>query len=165
MIIFSHIFEEHILHLETVLSKLQNANLRLNPAKCRLAVDSTKYLEFIISSKGVETDQDKVQVSKTFPTFATFPGWYSKTFHVLITVLLQQSLDDGATTPAEPRVLHQARPTDLSRVQPLLPVGLSLFCTLYHHSIASSGAELLSKAPSTATSCNGRTLPHIAVSP
>ena len=74
MIIFSHTFEDHMLHIETVLSKLQDANLRLNPAKCRFAVDSTKYLGFIISCKGVQTDEDKVQVIKTFPVPTDVPS-------------------------------------------------------------------------------------------
>jgi hypothetical protein len=61
IIVFSDSFEEHLEHLEIVFKKLQEANLYLNAEKCQLCQDRINYLGHVVSSKGIETNNDKVE--------------------------------------------------------------------------------------------------------
>lgn len=73
LLIFSKTFEDHMLHLESVLQRLDNAKLKLNPLKCTFAVDSLNFIGHTISSEGIKTSPDKVAVIKTYPVPVDIP--------------------------------------------------------------------------------------------
>lgn len=67
ILIFSRNFQEHLSHLDQVLSRLRKANLKLKPSKCSFAVREVKYLGHIISPEGIKADPDKFSAVDTFP--------------------------------------------------------------------------------------------------
>ena len=60
-IVYSKSFDEHLLHLEEIFSRLIKAGLKLNPDKCVFASDEVNYLGFIVSTEGITPDPDKVK--------------------------------------------------------------------------------------------------------
>ena len=56
---------EHDERLENVLSKLDDANLTLNPSKCEYKQPKVKFVGHIIGPKGVSADPDRVEAVKT----------------------------------------------------------------------------------------------------
>lgn len=68
-IIFSKSFEDHLVHLEEVLTRIVNANLKLRPDKCTFAADDVHYLGYVITPYGIKPDPNKVSsiVSLPFP--------------------------------------------------------------------------------------------------
>ncbi len=60
IVVFGHTFDEHLEQLRAVLTRLQKANLKLNPKKCRFFEQSAHFLGQVISGKGVSTDPAKV---------------------------------------------------------------------------------------------------------
>lgn len=67
IIVFSSTLEEHETRLLHVLQQLRENGLKLSPAKCRFFQGSVRYLGHIVSSKGVETDPEKVSALRTWP--------------------------------------------------------------------------------------------------
>jgi len=59
-IIFSKTFEEHLVHTGEVLDRIIKAKLKLRPEKCVFASDKVKYLGYVVTSKGITPDHDKV---------------------------------------------------------------------------------------------------------
>ncbi|KAL5021393.1 hypothetical protein ScPMuIL_000548, partial [Solemya velum] len=87
LIIFSNSYEEHLERLEMVLNRLREYGLKLSPKKCSLFQTKVKYLGFVVSSEGIETDPDKISRIQTWPTptcpedvrrFLGFSGYYRK---------------------------------------------------------------------------------------
>ena len=58
---FAQSFEEHLEQLGKVLSCLQEAGLKLKPAKCVLCRKKVKFLGHTVSAQGVEVDPSKVE--------------------------------------------------------------------------------------------------------
>lgn len=67
ILIYSKILEEHVTYLEQVLDVLRRNKLYLKASKCSFAQDSLEYLGHIISSKGVATDQAKIEAMLHWP--------------------------------------------------------------------------------------------------
>ena len=67
VIIFSRIFEEHLLRLEEVFQRFRKVNIKLKPSKCHFCCDQVNYLGHVDSSASVEPDPQKVSVVKEFP--------------------------------------------------------------------------------------------------
>lgn len=61
IIIYSTDWKSHVIDLEQVLQKLQNANLSINIKKCAFALTSIEFLGFIVSQNGVEANPEKVK--------------------------------------------------------------------------------------------------------
>ncbi|MBW0516431.1 hypothetical protein O181_056146 [Austropuccinia psidii MF-1] len=59
--VFSKSEGEHVTHVSTVLSRLRANNLFAKASKCLFHVSSVEYLGCIVSSKGLNMDQTKVQ--------------------------------------------------------------------------------------------------------
>ncbi len=55
VIIFSRTVEEHFQRLRDVFQRLRDAGLKLKANKCHLFRKSVKYLDHVVSAKGVET--------------------------------------------------------------------------------------------------------------
>ena len=59
IILFSSSFKQHLQHIEEVLVKLKQADLRLKPQKCHFAKPEVQYLGHIISREGIRPDRKK----------------------------------------------------------------------------------------------------------
>ncbi|GFW48863.1 retrovirus-related Pol polyprotein from transposon 412 [Trichonephila clavipes] len=66
VIIGGRTFEEPLQNIRKVLSKLSDANLKLNPSKCKLFQKEVNYMGHIISAEGVRTDPEKVSAVKNW---------------------------------------------------------------------------------------------------
>ncbi|GKV14897.1 hypothetical protein SLEP1_g25700 [Rubroshorea leprosula] len=53
--------EDHIDDLDETFQNLRRAQMKLNPLKCTFAVESGKFLGYVISKKGIEVNPEKVQ--------------------------------------------------------------------------------------------------------
>jgi hypothetical protein len=62
IIIYSKNELEHIEHVRKVLQRLHQASLQVDIKKLEFSVKWTKYLSFIISTNGIETDLDKTSI-------------------------------------------------------------------------------------------------------
>ena len=61
-------FNCHLMNLSQVLQKLREANLKLNPKKCKLFQCKVQYLGYTVSQDGISADADKVKAVKDWPT-------------------------------------------------------------------------------------------------
>ena len=71
LLVFSETFEEHLQHLDYVLTTIEKHGLKLKPSKCQLFRDEVPYLGHIISAEGVGTDPEKVKAVEEWPTPVT----------------------------------------------------------------------------------------------
>ena len=67
MIVFSPTFDQHLIDLQEVFSRLQEAGLKLNPRKCSFGRESCTFLGHEVSKEGIKPPSDKVQVIKDLP--------------------------------------------------------------------------------------------------
>ena len=58
--IYSLSLEDHEEHVRKVLENLRKESLYANHAKCMFALDHINFLGFVVSSKGVHVDKEKV---------------------------------------------------------------------------------------------------------
>jgi hypothetical protein len=77
IIIYSQSFGMHVQHLNLVLNALQNANVKLNAAKCALARKQLDYLGFRITQDGVKPTTTNVKRTVDFPTPTSAAAVYS----------------------------------------------------------------------------------------
>ena len=68
LILYSRTFEDHMYHIEQVLIRMKDANLKLSPHKCKFAVPKVKFLGHILSEEGIEPNYEKVDEIKAYPT-------------------------------------------------------------------------------------------------
>ncbi|GBN71776.1 Retrovirus-related Pol polyprotein from transposon 297, partial [Araneus ventricosus] len=61
IIIVGRTFQEHLNNIRKVFQRLQKANLKLSPKKCRFFRKEVSYLGHIISADGVKTDPEKTK--------------------------------------------------------------------------------------------------------
>lgn len=61
ILVFSRTMEEHFDRLREIFVRLQGANLKVKPSKCRFAFNETNYLGHIISERGIRPDPDKIK--------------------------------------------------------------------------------------------------------
>ncbi len=60
-------WREHLQHLDMVLSKLREVNLKLNPKKCCFAVKCITFLGHVVSENGTRPNPGKVEAVLHFP--------------------------------------------------------------------------------------------------
>jgi hypothetical protein len=65
---------EHLQHLEAVLCKLREVNLKLNPSKCCFAAKTITFLGHMVSKEGIRPDPGKVEAVLHFPTPKNVPS-------------------------------------------------------------------------------------------
>ena len=53
--------ELHVAHLAESFPVLKNYNMKLNPTKCAFGVSTGKLLGFIVNSRGIEANPDKIK--------------------------------------------------------------------------------------------------------
>ena len=87
LIVFSDTLEEHETRLMHVLNRLSEYGLKLSVEKCKFFQTSVRYLGHIVSQNGVETDPQKIETIKTWPSpktlkelrsFLGFSGYYRR---------------------------------------------------------------------------------------
>ena len=61
-------FKEGLEHLATVFSRFKTAGLKLKPRKCHLFQKEVKYLGHKVSENGIQTDPEKIEAVKAWPT-------------------------------------------------------------------------------------------------
>ena len=66
VLIFSSTFEEHVKNVNTVLSKIRQAGLKLSPSKCHFCQKEVKFLGHIVNRNGLSTDPMKVEKIKNW---------------------------------------------------------------------------------------------------
>ena len=65
IIIHSHSFDEHLIHVKEVLNIIYEAGLKLQGKKCRWFARQTKILGHIVSKSKIEMDSGKIEALKT----------------------------------------------------------------------------------------------------
>ncbi|GFX87020.1 retrovirus-related Pol polyprotein from transposon 297 [Trichonephila clavipes] len=114
-------FEEHLQNIRKVLSKLSDANLKLNPSKCKFFQKEVNYLGHIISAEGVRTDPEKVSAVKNWKrpenlrelrSFLGLCTYYRKSFDVFTDLNISTTgqaifLDTDASNESVGAVLSQ----------------------------------------------------------
>lgn len=85
IIIFSKTLEKHRKKFDTVLGRLENADLKLNAGKCKILKEETIILGHVINRYGISTDLEKAKALKEWPipcdltslrSFLGFGGYY-----------------------------------------------------------------------------------------
>ncbi|KAK3538542.1 hypothetical protein QTP86_006708 [Hemibagrus guttatus] len=71
ILVYSTSMEDHVCHVQEVLSRLQRHHLYVNPEKCKFHRTTVMVLGYVISQQGVERDAVKVQVVTEWPSPTT----------------------------------------------------------------------------------------------
>ena len=67
ILIYSKTFDEHMKHIDAVLSRLTKAGFTINAAKCRFCREEVKFLGHRIDRTGVSADPDRVAAILKYP--------------------------------------------------------------------------------------------------
>ena len=85
--VFSMSREDHLVHLQDILERLQNAGLTVKPKKCNVGMNETGYLEHLVGNGMVKPCQSKAEAVKKFQvpekkkqvrSFLEIAGYYRK---------------------------------------------------------------------------------------
>ena len=68
ILIYSTTLDLHVAHLKSVLCVLRKEQLYANLEKCIFCKDHVVFLGFVVSSKGVQVDEEKVKAIQEWPT-------------------------------------------------------------------------------------------------
>lgn len=83
--IYSKNWLEHLAHIEFIMQRLREAGFTANVEKCEFGKTTLKYLGFLITPNGVETDPAKLEAVRNYPKprnandvkrFLGLCGWY-----------------------------------------------------------------------------------------
>ena len=85
LVIFADTYEEHLERLDKVLTRLHECKLKLAAEKCFFLQKKVKFLGHVVSERGVETDPDKIERVKNWPT-PTNPDELRSFYHLLDTI-------------------------------------------------------------------------------
>ncbi|CAF1479320.1 unnamed protein product, partial [Adineta ricciae] len=87
IVVFSRSFEEHVEHIQQLLSILSKYNFQLNPPKCKLFQQKIDYLSHIISENGFQPNDERIRSIKSLREPSTLAeankflgglSWYRK---------------------------------------------------------------------------------------
>ena len=67
ILVFSRTMEDHLMHLGQVLERVEQAGLKLKPAKCRFARQEVEYLGHLVTPQGLMTNDRLVFAVQDFP--------------------------------------------------------------------------------------------------
>ena len=67
IIVYSSTIDEHFTRLREVFGRLRRAGLKIKPSKCSLFRKNIKYLGYIISEAGIQTDYEKTDCIRNWP--------------------------------------------------------------------------------------------------
>ena len=68
ILIYSKTLDDHLEHLRSVLEVLRKESLYANREKYTLCTNQVVFLGFVVSSKGVQVDEEKVKAIRDWPT-------------------------------------------------------------------------------------------------
>ena len=68
ILVYRKYVEDHAIHVKQVLSILRKEKLFANLPKCNFAKNKLTFLGFVVSSKGIEVDDSKVEAIRNWPT-------------------------------------------------------------------------------------------------
>jgi len=68
ILVYSKCLDDHVQHLRLIFDVLRNEKLYVNFKKCSFCVDCVVFLGFVVSSSGVEVDDEKVEAIRSWPT-------------------------------------------------------------------------------------------------
>ncbi|XP_038979137.1 uncharacterized protein LOC108510772, partial [Phoenix dactylifera] len=68
ILIYSKTLDEHVNHLHVVLNVLRENKVYANLKKCSFCHESVVFLGFVVSSKGISVDEEKVRAIREWPT-------------------------------------------------------------------------------------------------
>ena len=71
IIVYGRSFEEHLKNLTVTLDRIEEANLKISPSKCKLLQKSIRFLGHIISKDGNQTDPAKTTAVNLYPVSKT----------------------------------------------------------------------------------------------
>jgi hypothetical protein len=71
ILIFNRTWEEHMRHIQQVLSTLRQHKLYANLEKCSFGMNRVQYLGYIVDEHGVHVDPAKIQVIRDWPAPTT----------------------------------------------------------------------------------------------
>jgi hypothetical protein len=71
ILIFNRMWEEHMRHIQQVLSTLRQHKLYANLEKCSFGMNKVQYLGYIVDEHGVHVDPAKIQVIRDWPAPTT----------------------------------------------------------------------------------------------
>jgi len=67
IIIASPDLKSHLRHLREVFDRLRQANLQINPEKCKFGADQLRYLGHLVTRNGISTDPEKTEAITRIP--------------------------------------------------------------------------------------------------
>ena len=67
VVTFGRSFEEHLTRLDQILTRIQQAGLKLSPKKCHFFCNKVEYLGYTIQEAGISTSPSKVEAVKNWP--------------------------------------------------------------------------------------------------
>ncbi|OMO49962.1 reverse transcriptase [Corchorus capsularis] len=68
ILVYSRNLDEHVNHLRCVLNVLRVEKLYANLKKCTFCTNKLVFLGFVVSSQGIEVDEEKIKAIKDWPT-------------------------------------------------------------------------------------------------
>jgi len=68
ILVYNTNLDEHIEHLRCVLNLLRCEKLYANFKKCTFCMEKVVFLDYVVSTKGIEVDEEKVKAIKEWPT-------------------------------------------------------------------------------------------------
>ncbi|KAK7877355.1 hypothetical protein WMY93_031928 [Mugilogobius chulae] len=71
ILVYSRTFEDHLSHLQEVLTRIQSAGLKLNSSKCHFVRDHVVFLGHVVSRDGLHPDPRNTEKVRTWPTPTT----------------------------------------------------------------------------------------------
>ena len=70
MLVKSLLVEQHLNHLRQAFEVLQKYSMKLNPTKCSFDVASGKFLDYMVTQRGIEANPDQIWSVMNIPSLA-----------------------------------------------------------------------------------------------
>ena len=67
VLIFSRTLDEHLTHLQLVLSRIIETGLKLKPSKCKFVQQEVRYLGHVVTPVGLKPNTDRVTADRDYP--------------------------------------------------------------------------------------------------
>jgi hypothetical protein len=93
ILIYNKSWEEHVQHVDKVLTLLEEKQLYANPSKCAFGVQEVEYLGHIVSHEGVKVDPNKIKAMREWPIpntlkklrgFLGLTGYYQSLSRIMV---------------------------------------------------------------------------------
>ena len=68
ILIYSQSFDEHLDHIHVILAVLREEKLYGNISKCTFCTDRVVFLGFVVTTDGIQVDEQKIKEIKDWPT-------------------------------------------------------------------------------------------------